>query len=79
MQFMPHRIFCIAPVSSQTITVENDGGEDYERIQDAINVKDGDPLRVYEETNYENVVINKSLSLMGIDLEETTIDGGGSG
>ena len=35
--------------SAETITVDDDGGADYERIQDAINAAgDGDTVRVYE-------------------------------
>ena len=63
-----------------TITVDDSGGADYEKIQDAINAsKDGDTILVYEGTYYENVNINKTLTLIGNGTENTTIDGGGSG
>jgi len=62
------------------ITVDDDGGGDYERIQDAIdNTTEGDEVRVWEGTYYENVVVNKTVSLIGNGSANTTIDGGGSG
>ena len=64
----------------ETIIVAKDGSGDYIKIQDAIdNATDGDELRVYEGTYFENVVVNKTLSLVGNGSEETTIDGGGEG
>jgi len=64
----------------RTITVDDDGGADYEKIQWAIdNATEGDTILVYEGTYYENVVVNKTLTLIGNGSEKTTIDGGGSG
>ena len=52
----------------------------YKVIQDAINASDdGDTVRVFNGTYYENVIVNKSVSLIGTGSEVTTIDGGGSG
>ena len=66
--------------SGKTITVDDDGGEDYEKIQYAIdNSTEGDTIRVYEGNYLENVVVNVSVSLLGNGSEETTIDGGGNG
>lgn len=41
------------------------------------NATEGDTIRVYEGTYYENVVVNKTVSLVGNGSEETTIEGGG--
>ena len=52
---------------------------DYPTIQDAINhATSGDTIFVHKETYYENVVINKSISLIGEDRNLTIIDGGGT-
>lgn len=49
-------------VTADTITVDDDGGEDYEKIQDAIdNAKDGDAIEVKEGTYVENVMVTKEL------------------
>lgn len=49
--------------------------EDYIRIQDAIdNVSDGDTVFVYNGIYYENIVINKSIDLIGEDKNLTIID-----
>ncbi len=65
---------------ARTITVDENGGADYEKIQDAMDVaEDGDTVRVYEGLYEENVVVDKSVSLEGNGTDFTTIDGGGSG
>ncbi len=67
-------------VEGRTITVDDDGGADYEKIQDAINAsQDGDTVRVYEGHYEEHVVVDKSIDFIGNGSETTTIDGGGSG
>ncbi len=53
--------------------------EDFTSIQDAINASsDGDTIYVYNGTYYENVVVNKTLTLMGEDKNTTIVDGGWS-
>jgi len=53
----------------------------YTKIQDAIdNTSDGDTVFVYDDSSpyYENVVIDKSINLIGENQETTVIDGGAS-
>ncbi len=71
--------FATDGVEGRTITVDDDGGADYERIQDAIDSsEDGDTVRVWEGVYEENVVVNRSINFVGNGSEVTTIDGGGS-
>ncbi len=77
-------LFSIVLMSShglgETITVDDDGGAEYEKIQDAINAsKNGDTIRVWEGTYLENVLVDKSINLIGNGTDITTIDGGGEG
>jgi parallel beta-helix repeat protein len=59
------------------------GGSDpgnYTKIQDAIdNASKGDTVFVFDDSSpyYENIVINKTINLIGEDKETTIIDGGG--
>jgi parallel beta-helix repeat protein len=49
-------------------------------IQDLINnASDGDTIYIPSGIYYENIIINKSISLVGEDKNNTIIDGGGSG
>ena len=71
------------PISGKTIYVDDDGGADYTRIQDAIdNATAGDTVYVFNGTYYENIVVNKTINLIGEDRSPwnaSVIDGGGSG
>jgi nitrous oxidase accessory protein len=50
--------------------------DDYGSIQEAIdNASEGDTVYVKEGTYHENVVVNKSLSLVGENVDTTIIDG----
>lgn len=70
----------LGEVSGETITVDENGNGDYEKIQDAINAAgEGDTIRVWEGTYYENVVVNKTVSLIGNGSAITIIDGGRGG
>jgi len=53
--------------------------KDYGTIQAAINAADeGDTIFVYSRTYYENVVVNKTISLIGEDKITTVIDANGT-
>ncbi|UCE36031.1 MAG: right-handed parallel beta-helix repeat-containing protein [Thermoplasmata archaeon] len=64
-------------VEGETFYVNTTGSNGaYTSIQDAINAsKDGDTVFVYNGTYYENVVVNKSISLVGEDSNSTIING----
>ena len=54
----------------------------YETIQEAINANEtlnGHTIYVSSGTYYENLVVNKSIALIGEDKEYTVVDGGGVG
>lgn len=66
-------------VEGKTITV-NDNGGSYKKIQDAIdNATSGDTIRVWGGTYYENLIINKTITLIGNGTSNTIIDGGNNG
>lgn len=66
----------LTDVPKWNITVDDDGGADYYKIQDAINnASDGDTIFVYNGTYKENLNINKSINLIGENKYETIIDG----
>jgi parallel beta-helix repeat protein len=61
-----------------TWTVDDDGTGDFRTIQEAINsANPGDTIFVKTGTYYENVVVNKSILLIGEDPTMTIVDGGG--
>ncbi len=64
----------------RTWTVDDNGPADFSTIQEAINnVNKGDSIYVYNGTYYENVVVNKSVSLIGEDRSVTIVDGNETG
>jgi parallel beta-helix repeat protein len=67
-------------VEGDTLYVGGSGSGNYTKIQDAIdNASDGDTVYVYNGTYYENIIINKSISLIGEDKNTTIIDGYNNG
>jgi parallel beta-helix repeat protein len=59
-----------------TLYVGGTGPGNYSKIQEAINdASDGDTIFVYSGTYYENVIVNKTISLTGEDRNSTIIDG----
>jgi len=66
--------------SSRTWTVDDDGSADYRIIQQAIeNANSGDTILVLSGTYYEHLVVDKTLSIIGEDQDNTIIDGNGYG
>ena len=64
-------------INGNTLYVGGSGPNNYTSIQDAINdASDGDTIFVYNGTYRENVVIDKSITLLGEDKNATIIDGG---
>lgn len=68
-------------VSATTRFVNETGsGGAFTSIQDAINASDdGDTVFVYNGTYYENVIVNKTINLIGENKDNTTINGSGIG
>ena len=60
-----------------TLYVGGNGPNNYTRIQDAIdNASSGDTVFVYNGTYHENIIVYKSINLLGEDKNNTIIDGG---
>jgi parallel beta-helix repeat protein len=71
-------IIMITPVTnaSKILYVDDNGFFEYTKIQDAIdNTTNGDTVYVYSGTYYENIVINKTINLVGDKQKTTIIDG----
>jgi len=69
-------------LGGNTLYVGGTGPENYTKIQDAINDSvDGDTVFVYDDSSpyFENIIVNKSINLIGEDKHTTVIDGRGSG
>lgn len=57
-------------------------GKNFQTIQEAIDdidTKDGHTIQVNNGIYHENVIINKSINLRGLNRHNTIIDGGGNG
>ena len=68
-------VSCYEVSTNNIIYVDDDGGADYVRIQDAIdNASDGDTVYVYAGIYLGNIVINVSLDLIGENKNTTIID-----
>jgi parallel beta-helix repeat protein len=64
-----------ASFNGNILYVGGDGPGNYTKIQDAIdNASDGDTVFVYDGTYYENLIINKSIDLVGKNKSTTLID-----
>ena len=62
------------------IYVDDNGSANYTSIQDAINASpENYTIFVYSGIYYENIVINKTINLMGEDATTTIIDGNNTG
>jgi parallel beta-helix repeat protein len=74
-------IFAIVNVvEGDTLYVNTTGDSGaFTSIQDAINASsDGDTVFVYSGTYYENVIVNRTINLVGEDKNNTIIDGKGN-
>ena len=88
-QLRPYlKIEYIGSDSNDIVFVDDDYNNDtkgwnldrFDNIQDGINnVTDGGLVYIYSGIYYENVIINKTLTMMGEDQEKTIIDGNGVG
>jgi parallel beta-helix repeat protein len=66
----------IPTIEATTITVDDSGGADYFKIQDALNAsKNGDTVYVYSGIYNEYLTVKKSINLIGEDRENTIING----
>ncbi|MCK4614132.1 MAG: right-handed parallel beta-helix repeat-containing protein [Thermoplasmata archaeon] len=66
------------PGEAKTLTVDDDGGADHASIQDAIdNATEGDTVFVHAGIYREQVVVNKSISIIGNNRNNTVINGSG--
>ena len=67
--------FVLMPLG-KTLYVGGSGAGNYSKIQSAIdNASDGDKVYVFNGTYYENIVIVKTIDLIGEDRNSTIIDG----
>ena len=74
--------FTIQPVKAEarTWTVDDDGPADFNTIQEAVNTASPeDIIYVYNGTYYENIVVNKTVSLIGEDKYNAIVDGNSAG
>lgn len=72
----------LLPPPGDTFYVGGNGPYNYSKIQDAIdNASDLDTIFVYDYSSpyYENVVVDKTINLIGENKETTVIDGNKSG
>ena len=75
---LPEPLYPILRVKGNTITVDDDQPADYTTIQNAIdNANPNDDILVYPGTYYENVIVNKSVNIVGTGAGEKTIDANG--
>lgn len=76
--FTASGVFHLRVVSAEpeTWTVDDDGSADFSRIQDAVDAAShGDTIFVYDGIYNENLVVAKSISLLGASKETTIVDG----
>ena len=74
----PPMVRIISMVDGNTLYVGGGGPANYTKIQDAIdNATDGDTVFVYDDSSpyFENLMVEKSITLVGENRETTIIDG----
>ena len=68
--------FNVKAEENNVLEVNQNGNYNYTSIREAINnAKEGDIVYVYNGIYYENLLIDKSINLVGENQEETIIDG----
>lgn len=61
---------------SKIIEVNDDGGEDFQNIQDAVNNADEfDTIIVHDGEYFENIIISKPVNVIGYGSLNTTVEG----
>jgi nitrous oxidase accessory protein NosD len=69
----------IGSAKGEALYVGGGGDGNYSTLQDAINTSsNGDIIFIYKGTYYENIIINKSISLIGENKNDTIINGNNS-
>jgi len=72
--------FRIEISQANIIYVDINGGKDFAHIQDAIAAANsGDTIFIYGGIYYENIIIDKRVTILGEGRDTVIIDGGGSG
>lgn len=70
---------CIQQTQPMTIHINDNGNTGYATIQDAINAApNGSIIYINSGTYYENIAINKTITLIGENITTTIIDGNGT-
>lgn len=70
-----NRCKIVSGASPQFVIVDDNGVANYTRIQEAVNrVSSGSTIFVRNGTYYENVVVNKTVTLIGENREGTIVD-----
>ena len=67
----------VGTIEKKTVYPNHTSGENIQGLID--NASDGDTIYIPSGIYYENIIINKSINLVGEDKNTTIIDGGGSG
>lgn len=71
-------LFLIPETSGETYTVDDDGGANYTKIQDALdNAEAGDTILVSPGTYHEDIAVRKTLDVIGSGPEDCIIQGNG--
>ncbi|OGD45312.1 hypothetical protein A3K79_06710 [Candidatus Bathyarchaeota archaeon RBG_13_46_16b] len=74
-QHLRYWLLYMTKLEPTTWIVDDDGPADFSKIQDAINAANpGDTIHVRTGVYYENILLTKTLSLIGENPEDTIID-----
>jgi parallel beta-helix repeat protein len=71
--------FSPSSASPKIITVDDSGGKDYTKIQDAINAAHpGDTVYIYNGTYREQITVYEDINIIGENNQSTIIEGNGA-